>query len=854
MKNSENLLDRRLRHYPPRIQAERFLKQVWGENPPEGFLTLFLKDTSGVTHTEYYQFFQLVEMVSRALLLNKTGEVWYSIGMQGKIAETGRGKADSIIALPGFWLDIDMIDEAHSQINLPHNVENCISLFDSLHVKPTVIVHTGHGLHAYFLFKNPLELPSPEDNAKAKILSRRFQVVFQSIAGKNGWKLDNTSDLSRVLRLPGTINRKREPVGVRVIDELTDYSRRYTVEELEAFVAEHEPKGVPKKPTQPVQVAQDTEGGNPFAPDLDMIIAGCGFLRHCRDDAATLPEPEWYAALSIVGRSRDGDRHAHDWSRSYPGYSYEETDRKLKQAMEQGGPRTCADIQEKFSPDVCETCLSRGAVNSPIALGRGRQPLPLKRAVASPCAFPLENLGPVLGPVAKATSEANGVPLALAGQSFLAAATLAVQGHADVEVDGRRSPVSNYFITVAGSGERKSSTDAEALAPHRMFEEDLLVSYSEAMLSYKYKMAAYGQAKSFALKKCRKEATREDIESVIKSIGEEPEEPPAPVVIVSDTTPAGLMRLFQNCRPSLGLFSDEGGQFVGGYAMLKEHQIETAANLSKFWDGKPITKSRGADGTVRIADRRLTMHLLLQPQVASMFVGNGALLDQGILSRTLIAYPASTIGMREYKRRNLRRVPAMKAYRERILAILGAPLSTKKNNPKELAPRAIKPSADAMELYRNFHNETEYNMREGGTLACIRGFANKSAEQAVRIAAVLTLVDDLEASIITIEKMQAGIELMRYYLHEALRIHGSFEHDPDLDLAERLLIWAQGQGERVALVDIYQKGPNAIRSKGSATRIVNILEDHGWFIPVPGGAVIDERRRQKVWLVVRDDG
>ncbi|MFU2207242.1 YfjI family protein [Solidesulfovibrio sp. C21] len=832
--------------YDAERAAQDFLFQLWGETPPSGFLSLFTKAGNA---TKWHPSSDFEAMSRDAVTISQSHDVWDSVGMYAQPAATGRGKADDVIAIPGFWMDLDIADEVHAQTALPATVEEAMSIFKDFPFKPTIVVHSGHGLQVWFLFDKPWRFGSEEQRKKAQALSKAFQEAIQSVARAKGWELDNTADLARVLRLPGTMNNKADPVPVRILEEYTDYARRYTIEQIEAGLLKSQGVAEPalSMPTDhPTHVPGD-------GADLGLITEGCGFMRHCRDATTTLPEPEWYAAMSILGRCQDGARFAHEWSRHYPGYSAEETDRKLRQALEKGGPRTCEDIIEKFHPEACETCPSRDKVKSPVVLGRVRQPLPLKRAVASHRPFPVDYLGPVLGPAAKATSEANGVPLAIAAQSFLAAATLAVQGVADVETDGRRSPISNYFITVARSGERKSSTDAEALFQHYAFEKSLTDAYNEAIASYQLQVAAYGQAKNLALKNCGREATRENIEASLNLIGEEPKEPLAPNVIVTDPTPAGLMRHFQNSRPSLGIFSDEGGQFVGGYAMLKEHQIETAANLSKFWDGKPITKARGVDGTVRVADRRLTMHLMLQPQVASGFVGNGALLDQGILSRALIVYPESTIGTRKYKRRNLRRVPEMKAYHERILAILSVPLPTKEKNPKELAPRAIKPSAEAMDAYRQFYDETEYQMRDGGALAWIRGFANKSAEHAARLAAVLTLVDDLEAPEIALGKMQAGVELMRFYLHEALRIHGSFEHDPDLDLAERLLTWAQGQGEHVALVDIYQRGPNSIRSKGVAIRTAKILEDHGWFIPVPGGAFIDSKKRQKVWRVVRDD-
>src|SRR5688572_1438742 len=53
---------------------------------------------------------------------------------------------------------------------------------------------------------------------------------------------------------------------------------------------------------------------------IEPILAGCGWLRHCRDDAATLPEPEWYGMLSIVGRCDGGEQLAHEFNAPYPTY------------------------------------------------------------------------------------------------------------------------------------------------------------------------------------------------------------------------------------------------------------------------------------------------------------------------------------------------------------------------------------------------------------------------------------------------------------------------------------------------------------------------------------------------------
>ena len=95
-------------------------------------------------------------------------------------------------------------------------------------------------------------------------------------------------------------------------------------------------------------------------------------------------------------------------------------------------------------------------------------PRPLQRPLEPADPFPMEALGSVLGGAALAIIDQVQCPEAIAGQSVLAVATLAVQGHANIELpQGSTAPLSSFFLTVASSGERKSTADRKALPPIR---------------------------------------------------------------------------------------------------------------------------------------------------------------------------------------------------------------------------------------------------------------------------------------------------------------------------------------------------------------------------------------------------
>lgn len=92
-------------------------------------------------------------------------------------------------------------------------------------------------------------------------------------------------------------------------------------------------------------------------------------------------------------------------------------------------------------------------------------PDPLRREPPPAEPYPLEALGPILGPAVRSLHRIIQAPDALIAQSLLAAAALCVQPHANAIIDGRVLPLSLFCLTVGASGERKSAVDTLALKP-----------------------------------------------------------------------------------------------------------------------------------------------------------------------------------------------------------------------------------------------------------------------------------------------------------------------------------------------------------------------------------------------------
>lgn len=479
-------------------------------------------------------------------------------------------------------------------------------------------------------------------------------------------------------------------------------------------------------------------------------------------------------------------------------------------------------------------------------------PRPLRRETPPAESFPVEALGDVLGAAALGVHDRVQAPVAICAQAVLGAATLAVQGHADVELPtGHRRPVSGYFVTIAETGERKTACDGEALWPIRKREAALRERHDGALFAWTNDRDAWTKQRDQILADKSKNASREAKRAALDTLGPPPAPPLDPLLTCPEPTFEGLCRMMPTGQPSLGLFSAEGGQFIGGHGMSADHRLKTAAALSAFWDGEPVKRVRAGDGVMVLPGRRLALHLMVQPAVAAALLSDPMLRDQGLLSRILVAAPASASGTRLWREPKPESDAAIKRYGARLLSILETPFPLAEGRANELRPRVLPLAPKARAAWVAFADHIERLIAPDGPLAPIRGLANKLPEHAARLAAVLALTDDLNAPEVAERHVAVGIELAQHYASEALRLADEGKTDPDLRLGERTLAWlvASWTEPLISLRDLYRLGPNPIRDQATARRIVGILEDHGWLAHLPRGAIVAGTFRRDVWRI-----
>ena len=474
---------------------------------------------------------------------------------------------------------------------------------------------------------------------------------------------------------------------------------------------------------------------------------------------------------------------------------------------------------------------------------------PLYRPLPPAPMYPVDALGP-LAPAAIAIYECTQAPMAIAAQSVLAAATLAVQAQRNVTLPGGgEKPLTGLFVSVAESGERKSSVDRIALAGVYQVEEEWRQQSEGERKSYINRKAAWDTARDHA-----KKTTKGDMVALMATferIGAEPLSPPHPLLLVSDATPEGLVLHLADGRPFAGVFTAEGGMLIGGAAFNDESQMRTAALFNSLWDGEPIRRRRVGTGITFLPGRRCSTHIMLQPVVADRLFGNSMLDGVGMIARVLLVAPDTTAGTRLYREPPAGNRAILDDYNGRLRHLLKRPLVTKFDAPDVLAPPAMRLHPNAASEWIKFHDSCERAIAVDAPLASIRAFGAKLAEHAGRLAAVLMLYADPDAMEVSLEAMQAGIALATHYANEMLRLQGGASIAPELRLAQRLLLWWRELPNPTAhLAFIYQRGPAAMRDAKTARKAAETLEEHGWIERLQPGTPLDGTPRRVAWRLI----
>lgn len=157
-----------------------------------------------------------------------------------------RAKKTDVSGVVALWADIDVGTFGHEGGPYPPDVRSARRVLDSVGLPPTVLIHSGYGLQAWWVLAEPWLASDFEDPDAARLemdnLSRDWISTLRFRADMiGGWKIDSVFDLSRLMRAPGSMNMKniREPQPVKIIEhnphavyDLDDFRERFAPDKV----------------------------------------------------------------------------------------------------------------------------------------------------------------------------------------------------------------------------------------------------------------------------------------------------------------------------------------------------------------------------------------------------------------------------------------------------------------------------------------------------------------------------------------------------------------------------------------------------------------------------------------------
>jgi len=420
-------------------------------------------------------------------------------------------------------------------------------------------------------------------------------------------------------------------------------------------------------------------------------------------------------------------------------------------------------------------------------------PQPLLAKVESE-PYPLDALPDMIRAAVEEVHGFTKAPIPLVASSALASLSLAAQTQADAKRAEKLSgPVSLFLLTIADSGERKSTCNGFFNKAIRDYDKAQAELAKPAIKDHIATLEAW-EAKRCGIKDQIRQLAKGGystigMENILRELEhEKPELPRVPRLAYSDATPEALAYSLAKTWPSGGVVSAEAGIVFGSHGMSKDSVMRNLALLNVLWDGGEITIDRRTTESFIVRDVRLTVGLQVQEATLhNFFERSGALArGTGFLARFLISWPESTQGYRPFTEAPAN-WPALELFNQRIAAILEQP--TVFSEEGLLSPMLLSLSTEAKAAWIVFHDAIECELVSGGELHDVRDIASKIADNAARLAALFHLFEMQVYNDISLEALVSASRIVSWHLNEARRFFGELALPVEMGNAIRLDNW-----------------------------------------------------------------
>lgn len=236
-------------------QAHAWLSMIYGE--AEGFINIVSTNNwAGRCFKDIDQAVAYIKLLDRQ---QAKGIYARATTLRHEPEDKSRGDVDLTCEFVGFWADLDIQGPGHKTDKpLPRTVEDCLAIIETSGLPaPTEWVHSGGGMYPWWLLPQPIKMASSEHLEAFIEHSANWQRVIELASQKLGYHYGaGVGDLTRVLRIPGTVNRKVDDYPT-LCDWRIDLSssRPYGITELTTAMTAASGRLEPPKKTETRPVA-----------------------------------------------------------------------------------------------------------------------------------------------------------------------------------------------------------------------------------------------------------------------------------------------------------------------------------------------------------------------------------------------------------------------------------------------------------------------------------------------------------------------------------------------------------------------------------------------------------------------
>ncbi|MCP4466882.1 MAG: DUF3987 domain-containing protein, partial [Halieaceae bacterium] len=410
--------------------------------------------------------------------------------------------------------------------------------------------------------------------------------------------------------------------------------------------------------------------------------------------------------------------------------------------------------------------------------------------------------------------------------------------HGDVKrAENLQGPSGLFLLTIADSGERKSTRDGFFIQAIRVYEAEQAEAAKPMLKDHKAAMEAWEAKRGGIKEKIRQHAkggkpAREQ-EAALRDLQHDlPEPPRVPRLIYGDATPEALKWNLAKGWPSGGVVSSEAGLVFGAHGMGKDSVMRNLATLNQLWDGADIATERRTSESFTVRGARLTIALQVQEATLRSFFdrSSGLARGTGFLARFLVALPESTQGSRPFSDPP-DTWPALAKFNSRVAAILDQDVPI--DDDGALTPPALPLAKATKAAWVIYHDAIESELKTGGELYDVRDVASKTADNAARIATLFQMFEHGAGGAIGLEAFEGASRIAAWHLHEARRFYGELALPKEQADAVRLDNWLIDYSKREKTNTIPRREvqrnvtPGHLRQKGTLDIALAELVENG---------------------------